>query len=865
MAVVKNLMVRAGADFSAITTQAQKASASMKSMSASISSSMGTIKKTMGALGIAVSIGAIVAAAKDAKSAYDQQAEAEARLAQVMRNTMGATKDEIQAIKDLCSAEQQLGIVGDEVQLAGAQELATYLTQTESLKKLIPVMNDMVAQQYGYGASAEQAANIATMLGKVMEGQTGGLSRYGYYFDDAQKKILKYGTEAQRVAVLAEIVEGSVGGMNYALANTPTGRLQQLSNTLGDIKEQFGQAVSTVAVTFLPLLNKVANMLASIAALAIRVAQAIANVFGKKFNTSTAAISSGAGGASEALGGMADSAGGAGGASEALDDMADSASGAGKAAKQAAKDAKTSVLGFDQLNKLSENLDSDSTGSGKGSGSGSIAGGGAEFGSLASAEDEAVESSTWLEKALTRIKNLMESLNFEPLQKALGRLKESFGEFASILGGAVSWAFDNVLTPLAHWSIEEFLPQLITNLANALSLVNAVLEKLSPIFQYFWESIVKPFSEMVGNVIIGLMKEWGDTLKDFADKVKGAETFGDFLNSLNGKEVVILAIATAITTVVTAIKIYNAVMKTVKTVTDVVHGAITLLSSPIGIAIVVITALVAAGILLYQNWDTIKEKAHQLKEWISKKFDGIKLAFQGVKDKWNEVKQDIAQKVDALRTKFQTLKTEIDNRIQKIREFFQMLHDKWEETGGALINKVQDLVNSFLESDSPIAGVINDIIGFFNGLWGTASGVLGGIIDGLAQMIGWAKSAISWLQGVFGWGQKAGASTHVSEHSGTTHGGSGGGYASGGFPDTGQLFLARESGPELVGTIGGRTAVANNDQIVEGISAGVYNAVVSAMSISGNNGTPVNIYLDGNVIARSTTKYQKQYARAGTM
>ena len=49
-------------------------------------------------------------------------------------------------------------------------------------------------------------------------------------------------------------------------------------------------------------------------------------------------------------------------------------------------------------------------------------------------------------------------------------------------------------------------------------------------------------------------------------------------------------------------------------------------------------------------------------------------------------------------------------------------------------------------------------------------------------------------------------------------------YGTGGFPEVGQMFLARESGPELVGTIGGRTAVANNDQIVQGIASGVASA-----------------------------------------
>lgn len=103
-------------------------------------------------------------------SAYDTQMEAERQLETVMRNTMNARDEDIQSIKDFCSAQQKIGIVGDEVQLAGAQEMATYLEYKGSLKTLIPVMNDMIAQQYGYNHSAENAAQIATMLGKVMQG-----------------------------------------------------------------------------------------------------------------------------------------------------------------------------------------------------------------------------------------------------------------------------------------------------------------------------------------------------------------------------------------------------------------------------------------------------------------------------------------------------------------------------------------------------------------------------------------------------------------------------------------------------------------------------------------------------------------------
>lgn len=179
------------------------------------------------------------------------QVEAETKLANNMRNTMGARDEDIQSIKDLCSAQQQLGVIGDEVQLAGAQELATYLEKKSSLEKLIPVMNDMVAQQYGLNATQESAANIATMLGKVMDGQVGALSRYGYKFDEAQEQVLKFGTEEQRAAVLAEVVESAVGGMNEALAKTDAGKAKQAANDIGDIKEQIGAIFESIEPTII--------------------------------------------------------------------------------------------------------------------------------------------------------------------------------------------------------------------------------------------------------------------------------------------------------------------------------------------------------------------------------------------------------------------------------------------------------------------------------------------------------------------------------------------------------------------------------------------------------------------------------------
>lgn len=202
---------------------------------------------------VGVGIGKLRDFAGSCIETYKAQAESESKLAQVMRNTMGARKDEIDSIKQLASEQQKLGVIGDEVQLAGAQELGTYLTKAKNLRTLLPVMNDMVAQQYGYNATQEEAVGIATMMGKVMDGQVGALSRYGYKFDEAQEKILKFGTEEQRAATLADVVSQSVGGVNEALAKTPEGALKQYENNLGDLHERFGQFFTSISAAWLPV------------------------------------------------------------------------------------------------------------------------------------------------------------------------------------------------------------------------------------------------------------------------------------------------------------------------------------------------------------------------------------------------------------------------------------------------------------------------------------------------------------------------------------------------------------------------------------------------------------------------------------
>lgn len=82
-------------------------------------------------------------------------------------------------------------------------------------------------------------------------------------------------------------------------------------------------------------------------------------------------------------------------------------------------------------------------------------------------------------------------------------------------------------------------------------------------------------------------------------------------------------------------------------------------------------------------------------------------------------------------------------------------------------------------------------------------------------------------------------------------------FARGGFPDSGQMFIAREAGPELVGRIGRRTAVANNDQIVQGIASAVRSAMVGVNSPSNGGTTRITVQnvLNGRAIGESVIEY----------
>jgi len=227
---------------------------------------------------------------KDLADAYAVQEVAETKLATVMQQRMGATDAEIQSIKELASAQQKIGVIGDEVQLSGAQQIATFLNEKASLETLIPAMNNLLAQQKGLNASTGDAVQVGNLMGKAMMGQVDALKRVGISFTEAEANVIKYGTEQERAAMLAQVIQNNVGDMNAELAATDSGKQQQLVNTLGDMKEQIGGLVNG-ALPFVTMAAQASQALAAVSTLITGIKTLTTTLYAstKAFIASTAA------------------------------------------------------------------------------------------------------------------------------------------------------------------------------------------------------------------------------------------------------------------------------------------------------------------------------------------------------------------------------------------------------------------------------------------------------------------------------------------------------------------------------------------------------------------------------------------------
>ena len=243
---------------------------------------------------------------------------------------------------------------------------------------------------------------------------------------------------------------------------------------------------------------------------------------------------------------------------------------------------------------------------------------------------------------------------------------------------------------------------------------------------------------------------------------------------------------------------------------------------------------------------------------------------EGFNKVWNDIKTIFEPVINWFKEKIiEPLKEKFSDMWERLRSGFETLWGKIKEIFAPVINWFKDNVidplkekfssawdaikDAFKTAISAIKTFAKDIL--LHGLVSIVQGAINKVIDIINGLIGKFNAVVSIAAKITG-SDWSGLDTikHVNL------------FAEGGFPDEGQLFIARESGAEMVGTMGRRTAVANNDQIVEGISAGVTNAndgVIAAIYslINVVESKDMDVYIGDDAIGHSYDRYNQSRGR----
>ena len=228
----------------------QKASNKVKAFGNATKEAMKTAAKYT-----AIGFGALTAAAgvfiKQSIDAAKDKLKVDRLLEANLKRTKNFSIERMSALKDEAGALQDLGVVGDDVILAGAGQLAMYKLNYDQIKKTMPILGDMVAKEKGFNATQEDSIAMADAIGKALDGKTKGLLKYGVQLTKAEEKVFKTMKAEKRLDFITKKLNTSIGGTNKALRETDEGKIISAQGAFGDMQAEVGKKL-------MPYLGKLA-------------------------------------------------------------------------------------------------------------------------------------------------------------------------------------------------------------------------------------------------------------------------------------------------------------------------------------------------------------------------------------------------------------------------------------------------------------------------------------------------------------------------------------------------------------------------------------------------------------------------------
>lgn len=265
------------------------------------------------------------------------------------------------------------------------------------------------------------------------------------------------------------------------------------------------------------------------------------------------------------------------------------------------------------------------------------------------------------------------NLDFYPLLESISNLTSAFAPILESIGNVLEWIYKNIVLPMLKWVIEVGLPTVI----NLVAKVATFLADHQPIVEAFGAALIGAFAAAK---IAGLASRVIKSVSGIAMAAKGLIALMTGTGGIMGG---IKAIATAI--------------------------------GPAGIFVIAVSAAIAIGVLLYKNWDKIKEAATKLKDWVIGKtrglVDGVTKKLTNLKEKISGVWKYVRERTT---TTFKSMWNTVATKVGAIRD--------------AIVNKFSNardtVVDIFAKIRDTVVSVFNKVISTINGAIGTINGAI---------------------------------------------------------------------------------------------------------------------------------------------
>lgn len=275
------------------------------------------------------------------------------------------------------------------------------------------------------------------------------------------------------------------------------------------------------------------------------------------------------------------------------------------------------------------------------------------------------------------------NLDFYPLLESISNLTSAFAPILESIGNVLEWIYKNIVLPMLKWVIEVGLPTVV----NLVAKVATFLADHQPIVEAFGAALIGAFAAAK---IAGLASIIIKNVSGIAMAAKGLISLMTGTGGIMGG---IKAIATAI--------------------------------GPGGVFVLAVGACIAIGVLLYKNWDKIKEMAGKVWDWIS--------------NKTRRFVEDIGNKLRGLATKMTTIWGNIKASA----------HQKWNAIWSTVSGFVERIKNAIVDK---FTSAKNTVVGVFNGMRDAIRSVLNNIISVVNGAISKVNGVVSAIESAFSFG-----------------------------------------------------------------------------------------------------------------